>query len=57
MYKSYELGEASITIELQNGNIIVKHGEDNSVLLKINDVKQGSWDKLWEAIYLIESAK
>ena len=57
MYKSYELGEASITIELQNGNITVKHGEDGSVLLKINDVKQGSWDKLWEAIHSIESVK
>jgi hypothetical protein len=57
MYKSYELGEASITIELQNSNITVKHGEDGSILLKINDVKQGSWDKLWEAIRSIESAK
>jgi hypothetical protein len=56
-WRSYELGAASINVELINGNIIVKHGEDESVLLKIKNVKQGSWDKIWEALYSIESAK
>jgi hypothetical protein len=56
-WSSYELGAASINVELINGNIIVKHGEDESVLLKIKNVKQGSWDKIWEVLYSIESAK
>jgi hypothetical protein len=56
-WRSYELGAASITVELMDGNIVVKHGEDGSVLLTKKNVKQGSWDKLWKALESIEVAE
>ena len=47
-----EMGEASILIELVDGNIIVKHGtEDNGIpLLVKKNVKIGSWDKIWKTL-------
>jgi|DEB0MinimDraft_10_1074344.scaffolds.fasta_scaffold10688_5 hypothetical protein len=50
-----EAGAASIFIELSEATITVKHGTDGNVLKRINRVKDGSWDKIWEAINEIES--
>lgn len=51
-----EDGAASILIELEDGNITVKHGTDGSVLLIVENALVGSWDKLWDALYAIEKS-
>ena len=49
-----ETGEASILIELKDGNIIVWHGTEDKEhrypLLKKKQVEAGSWDKIWETL-------
>lgn len=45
-----EKGAASIFIELENGNITVKHGTDGHILHKVIDAEEGSWDKIWNTI-------
>jgi len=43
-----ETGGASIRIELTNGNVTVLHGSSGEVLLNLQDVPTGTWDKLWD---------
>jgi hypothetical protein len=50
-----EQGSASIIIELHNGDIVVKHGTDKSILKKIDNVKYGSWSKIWKTLNMIQS--
>ena len=52
-----EAGAASILIDLEGGNIVVKHGTDGTVLKEIKNAEAGSWDKLWEGIDSIKSVK
>lgn len=44
-----ESGEASMKIELADGEVKVFHGTDKSLLYKTK-AKEGYWDNLWEAI-------
>lgn len=59
--KEVEVGEASVYVELINGNIKVYHGADFKAkekpyfLLKIKNAKPGSWDKIWDALRKIKS--
>lgn len=52
--KPKERGEASILIELKDGNITVWHGtedkEHKTPLLEIPNAKAGSWDKIWKTL-------
>ena len=48
MSKPKETGGADIRIELTNGNVTVLHGSSGEVLLNLQDVPQGTWDKLWD---------
>lgn len=50
-----ETGQASIIIDLEDSNITVKHGEDNTVLLEKKNVEKGSWDKIWETLSNIKT--
>ena len=50
-----ESGAASLKIEMSDGNITVIHGTDDVVLHKIENAKQGSWNKLWETIKSLKS--
>ena len=43
-----EPGSAEIKIELLNGNVTVTHGDSGEVLLNLQDVPKGTWDKLWD---------
>jgi hypothetical protein len=43
-----ETGGATIRIELTNGNVTVLHGSSGEVLLNLQDVPTGTWDKLWD---------
>jgi hypothetical protein len=45
-----EEGAASILIQLTNTNLYVEHGEDKSLILHVSNVKNGTWDKLWEIL-------
>lgn len=49
-----ERGEASMIIELRDGNIIVKHGENGRILLVKRGVVEGSWSKIWETLKAIK---
>lgn len=55
MKTNIEMGSAEIIIELYEGTISVRHGEDHRLLHEVKNAKDGSWDKLWEAIREIES--
>ena len=48
MSKPKETGGADIRIELTNGNVTVLHGSSGEVLLNLQDVPTGTWDKLWD---------
>ena len=43
-----ESGSAEIKIELLNGNVTVTHGDSGEVLLNLQNVPKGTWDKLWD---------
>ena len=43
-------GAASITITLDKGIILVKHGDDGTLLAHLNNAPDGTWDKLWDAM-------
>ena len=45
----YEKGAASVKIELRDGKIEVRHGEDDAILFR-SLVKPGTWDSMWNAI-------
>lgn len=50
-------GQASILIKLEDGNIIVEHGTEHNgtPLLRIDNAKEGSWDRIWATLKAIES--
>lgn len=48
--ENIERGSASILIDLTDGNITVKHGTDDVILLEKKNVKSGSWNKIWEVL-------
>tara|TARA_B100001173_G_scaffold177490_1_gene153286 strand:+ start:1914 stop:2141 length:228 start_codon:yes stop_codon:yes gene_type:complete len=50
-----ESGSASIRVDLEHGKIIVKHGTHDVILKEIDNVEEGSWDKIWDAINSIKS--
>ena len=50
-----EAGAGSMFIELSNGTITVKHGTDGTILKQIDRAKDGSWNKIWDAINNIEA--
>lgn len=52
-----EVGSASITIDLSDGDINVSHGETNDLLYQAKNVKNGTWDSLWDFIRKIETIK
>jgi hypothetical protein len=43
-----EPGSAEIKIGLENGNVTVTHATSGEVLLNLQNVPKGSWDKLWD---------
>lgn len=55
-----ERGEASIFIELKDGDITVYHGTEGqnregrgngkAILKEIKNAKAGSWDKIWKVL-------
>lgn len=45
-----EAGAAHILIELEDSEIIVRHGSDKSVILFQKKARKGDWDKIWDAI-------
>jgi hypothetical protein len=46
-----ESGAAHLYITLGDGNIKVYHGDDNkTLLLEKNQVREGSWNKMWECL-------
>jgi hypothetical protein len=49
MKKALEAGAASVNIDLTDGRVVVRHGEDNTVLFEA-DAVDGYWDNLWKAI-------
>lgn len=44
-----ERGSASIFVTLQNGRIVVRHGEDGTVLFD-REVAHGTWAHMWRVI-------
>jgi len=50
-----EAGDASIFIELSQGTITVKHEKDGAILKQIDRAKDGSWNKIWDAINNVEA--
>jgi len=50
MKPEIERGMASMLVELVDGNITVKHGDDGTVLLEKKNVEDGSWDRIWELL-------
>ena len=50
-----EAGEASILITLSRGKITVIHGTDKFILMEVDRVEEGSWDKIWDAIRNIQT--
>lgn len=52
-----EKGGAGIKIVLSDSTITVYHSDDNSILHEVKQVPEGSWNKIWEAIREIKSAK
>lgn len=55
--KQVEPGAASIKIKLSKGNIIVYHGTDKTILEKIENAEEGSWDKIWKTIRNLKSVE
>lgn len=45
-----EPGAASILIELEDGKINIRHGTDGVILFHGNEVKEGTWEKLFDAV-------
>ena len=45
-----ENGAASILIELEEGEIVIKHGTDGDILRRPILVKEGTWHKLFLTI-------
>lgn len=45
-----EAGAASMLISLSDGCITVTHGTDKVTLAKADDVPDGTWHRLWEAM-------
>ena len=45
-----EPGAAGIFIRLENGTINVYHATDRVLLMKITEVKAGTWDNLWRLL-------
>jgi len=43
-----EPGSAEIKIGLENGNVTVTHATSGEVLLNLQNVPKGTWDKLWD---------
>ena len=52
-----ESGSASIHIDLTYGKIIIKHGTHGTILKEIDNVEEGSWNKIWETLHSIKSVK
>ena len=52
-----EQGSASILIELEGGNITVKHGTDGTILRHFENVEAGTWKTIWNSFYLINTVK
>ena len=48
-------GQASIFIEVEDGNITVTHGTDKVVLLEKKNAVLGSWDEIWETLRNIKT--
>ena len=48
--KGWDAGAASIRLELDNGTIKVYHGEDGDLLLHISEVRNGTWDTIWDIL-------
>ena len=49
-----ERGAASISIELSNSIITVKHGQTGEVLQSIN-ARYGDWNRIWNTLDLMET--
>ena len=49
-----ELGAASISIELSDSIIRVKHGQTGEVLRTIK-ARHGDWNKIWNTLDLMET--
>lgn len=47
---SQERGAAVLKISLRNGEIIVRHGDDGTVLADKTETSPGDWDRLIEAL-------
>ena len=45
-----DAGAATIRLEHDNGTIKAFHGEDGKLLIHVEAVKAGTWDKLWELL-------
>jgi hypothetical protein len=45
-----ERGAASILIVLEAGQIVVRHGTDGDILYDGEWVKEGTWEKLFDAV-------
>lgn len=48
-----EEGAAGMTITLSHGTIEVRHMEDNTLLARAEDVPEGAWSRLWDALFYI----
>ena len=46
-----ERGAASIRVELRDGGVTMFHGEDGSVLHHFPEVAEGTWDKMFDAVF------
>lgn len=40
-------GEASIYIHLRDGDITVRHGQDDELLARLDNAPDGTWDRIW----------
>ena len=45
-----ERGHASVFIELKDGKLIVRHGEETNCILLERDAPVGMWDHMWKAL-------
>ena len=50
VFKIKERGAASITVELKDGEITVKHGTDTWATLAKWTANAGDWEKIWATI-------
>ena len=46
----YESGHASIFVELKDGKLTVRHGEETNCILLERDAPVGIWDHMWTAL-------